>query len=69
MVNKNQELAVNMCINALNLWKETSHNGTLFHHSLIDEFVFDLEDDTLDSTNPELIGKALNNLLDIIKNM
>ena len=69
MVNKNQELAINMCINALNSWKNTNDIKSPSHYTLIDEFVFDLEDDTLDGTNPELIGKTLIDLLNIIKNM
>jgi hypothetical protein len=31
--------------------------------------MFDLEDDTLDGTNPDLIGESLKDLLNIIKNM
>lgn len=69
MVNKNQELAINMCINALNSWKNTNDIKSPSHYTLIDEFVFDLEDDTLDGANPELIGKTLIDLLNIIKNM
>ena len=69
MVNKNQELAINMCINALNLWKSTNDIQSPSHYTLIDEFVFDLEDDTFDGTNPELIGKTLIDLLNIIKHM
>lgn len=69
MVNKNQELAINMCINALNSLKNTNDIKSPSHYTVIDEFVFDLEDDTLDGTNPELIGKTLIDLLNIIKNM
>lgn len=69
MVSKNQELAINMCINALNLWKSTNDIQSPSHYTLIDEFVFDLEDDTLDGTNPELIGKTLVYLFNIIKHM
>lgn len=69
MVNKNQELAINMCINALNSWKNTNDIKSPSHYTVINEFVFDLEDDTLDGTNPELIGKTLIDLLNIIKNM
>lgn len=67
MVTKNQELAINMCINVLNLWKSTNDISSPSHYTLIDEFIFDLEDDTLDGTNPELVGKTLVDLLNVIK--
>lgn len=39
------------------------------HYTIIDEFVFDLEDDILDGTNPELLGESLKDILGIIKNI
>ena len=69
MVNKNQQIAIDKCISALNLWKDTNDINSPSHYSLIDEFMFDLEDDILDGDNPELIGKTLIDLLNIVRHI
>lgn len=67
MVNKNQEIAIKRCISVLNNWLTTNDINSPSHYTLIDEHMFDLEDDTLDGTNPELVGKTLIDLLNVIK--
>lgn len=69
VANKNQIIAIDKCISALNLWKSTNDINSPSHYSLIDEFMFDLEDDILDGDNPELIGKTLIDLLNIIRHI
>lgn len=69
MVSKNQELAIDMCINALNSFKNTNDLSSPSHHTIIDEFVFDLEDDILDGVNPELLRESLKDILGIVKNI
>lgn len=69
MVTKNQQIAIDMCINALCGFKNTNDLSSPSHYTIIDEFVFDLEDDILDGTNPELLGESLKDILGIIKNI
>lgn len=69
MVNKIQLIAINKCISVLNGWLNSNDINSPSHYNIIDEFMFDLEDDTLDGTNPDLIGESLKDLLNIIKNM
>ena len=69
MVSKTQLIAINKCISVLNGWLNTNDINNPSHYNIIDEFMFDLEDDTLDGTNPDLIGESLKDLLNIIKNM
>ena len=69
MVSKIQLIAINKCISVLNGWLNSNDINSPSHYNIIDEFMFDLEDDTLDGTNPDLIGKSLKDLLNIIKNM
>lgn len=69
MVAKNQQFAIDMCIKALNYFKNTNDLSSPSHHTIIDEFVFDLEDDILDGVNPELLGESLKDILGIIKNI
>lgn len=67
MVNKNQELAIKKCISVLNGWLDTHDINSPSHYNTIDEYMFDLEDDTLDGENPEILGKHMIGLLNIIK--
>ena len=67
MVNKNQELAIKKCISVLNGWLDTNDINSPSHYNTIDEYMFDLEDDTLDGENPEILGKHMIGLLNIIK--
>lgn len=69
MVSKTQLIAINKCISVLNGWLNSNDINSPSHYNIIEEFMFDLEDDTLDGTNPDLIGESLKNLLNIIKNM
>lgn len=69
MVSKIQLIAINKCIGVLNGWLNSNDINSPSHYNIIDEFMFDLEDDTLDGTNPDLIGESLKDLLNIIKNM
>lgn len=69
MVSKIQLIAINKCISVLNEWLNSNDINSPSHYNIIDEFMFDLEDDTLDGTNPDLIGESLKDLLNIIKNM
>ena len=69
MVSKIQLIAINKCISVLNGWLNSNDIDSPSHYNIIDEFMFDLEDDTLDGTNPDLIGESLKDLLNIIKNM
>ena len=69
MVNKNQQIAIDKCISAISLWKNTNDISSPSHYTLIDEFMFDLEEDILDGINPELIGKTLIDLLNVIRHI
>lgn len=69
MVSKNQLLAIKKCIDVLNGWINTNDINSPSHYTIIDEFMFDLEDDILDGTNSDLIGETMKDLLNIIKNM
>lgn len=67
VINKNQELAIKKCISILNGWLDTNDINSPLHYNIIDEYMFDLEDDTLDGENPEILGKHMIGLLNIIK--
>lgn len=67
VINKNQELAIKKCISILNGWLDTNDINSPSHYNIIDEYMFDLEDDTLDRENPEILGKHMIDLLNIIK--
>ncbi len=67
VINKNQELAIKKCISILNGWLDTNDINSPSHYNIIDEYMFDLEDDTLDGENPEILGKHMIDLLNIIK--
>lgn len=67
MVNKNQELAIKKCMSILNYWLDTNDINSPSHYNMIDEYMFDLEDDTLDGENPEILGKHMIGLLNIIR--
>ena len=67
MVNKNQELAIKKCISILNGWLDTNDINSPSHYNIIDEYMFDLEDDTLDGENSEILGKHMIGLLNTIR--
>ena len=67
VINKNQELAIKKCISVLNSWLDTNDINSPSHYNIIDEYMFDLEDDTLDGENPEILGKHMISLLNIIR--
>ena len=69
VANKNQQRAIDVCINALNFWKSSNDINSPSHYTIIDEFMFDLEEDILDGENPEVIGKQLIGLLNIIRHI
>lgn len=69
MVTKNQQIAIDKCISVLNYFRSTNDLLSPSHYTTIDEFIFDLEDDILDGTNPELLGESLKDILGIIKNI
>ena len=68
MVNKNQRYAIEKCKAILDGWLNTNDINSPSRCTIIDEFMFDLEDDTLDGENPEILGKHMIDLLNIIKN-
>lgn len=67
MVSKNQELAIKKCMSILNDWLDTNDINSPSHYNIINEYIFDLEDDTLDGENPEILGKHMIGLLNIIR--
>lgn len=67
MVNKNQKLAIKKCMAILDGWLDTNDINSPSHYNIIDEYMFDLEDDTLDGENPEILGKHMIDLLNIIR--
>ena len=69
MVNTKQEIAIKKCIAVLDGWLTTNDINSPSHYNIIDEFMFDLEEDILDGDHPELIGKTLIDLLNIIRHI
>ncbi len=67
VINKNQELAIKKCVTILNGWLNTHDIYSPSHYNIIDEYMFDLEDDTLDGENPEILGKHMIDLLNVIR--
>ena len=67
MVSKIQLIAINKYISVLNGWLNSNDINSPSHYNIIDECMFDLEDDTLDGENPEILGKHMVGLLNIIK--
>ena len=67
MVSKNQELAIKKCMIILDGWLGTNDINSPSHYNIIDEYMFDLEDDTYDGENPEMLGKHMIGLLNIIR--
>ena len=49
------------------IWLDTNDINSPSHYNIIDEFMFDLEEDTYDGENPEILGKHMIGLLNIIK--
>lgn len=69
MVNSKQEIAIKKCIAILDEWLTTNDITSPSHYNTIDEYMFDLEEDILDETSPDLIHDSLVDLLNIIKNI
>lgn len=69
MVNTKQEFAIKKCIAVLDGWLTTNDIKSPSHYTLIDEFMFDLEEDINDEVNPDLLGESLKDFLGIIKNI
>lgn len=67
MVNKNQKFAIEKCMAILDGWLNTNDIYSSSHYTIIDEFMFDLEEDTYDGENPEILGKHMIGLLNIIR--
>ena len=67
MVSKIQLIAINKCISVLNGWLNSNDINSPSHYNIIDEYMFDLEDDTYDGENPEMLGKHMIGLLNIIR--
>ena len=67
MVNKNQRHAIEKCKAILDDWLNTNDINSPSHYTIIDEFMFDLEEDTYDGENPEILGKHMIGLLNIIR--
>ena len=67
VITKNQQFAIKKCIAILDGWLNTNDINSPSHYNIIDEFMFDLEEDTYDGENPEILGKHMIGLLNIIK--
>ncbi len=67
MVNKNQKIAIEKCIAILDGWLNTNDINSPSHYNIIDEFMFDLEENTYDGENSEILGKHMIDLLNIIR--
>lgn len=69
MVNENQKEAIETCQKILKCWLTTNDLKSPSHCTIIDEYIFDLEDDIYDDTNVWAIGKTMKELWNIIKGM
>lgn len=69
VISRNRQFAIEKCIAILDGWLNSNDINSPSHYNIIDEYMFDLEDDILDGTNPDLIGESLKDLLNIIKHM
>lgn len=69
MVNTKQQFAIKKCIAVLDGWLTTNDINSPSHYNIIDEYMFDLEEDICDETSPDLIHDSLVDLLNIIKNI
>lgn len=67
VINENQKFAIEKCMAILDGWLNTNDIDSPSHYTLIDEFMFDLEEDTYDGENPEILGKHMIELLNIIR--
>ena len=67
VINKNQELAIKKCMAILDGWLNTNDINLPSHYNIIDDFMFDLVEDTYDGENPEILGKHMIDLLNIIR--
>lgn len=64
---KNQKLAIQKCMAILDGWITSNDINSPSHYNIIDEFMFDLEEDTYDGENTEILGKHMIGLLNIIR--
>ena len=69
MVNSKQEIVIKKCIAVLDGWLTTNDISSPSHYNILDEYMFDLEEDILDETSPDLIYDSLVDLLNIIRNI
>lgn len=69
MVNTKQEIAIKKCIAVLDGWLTTNDITSPSHYNIIDEYMFDLEEDICDEISPDLIHDSFVDLLNIIKNI
>ena len=67
VISKNQKFAIEKCMAILDGWLNTNDINSPSHYTTIDEFMFDLEEDTYDGENPEILGKHMIELLNIIR--
>ena len=67
VISKNQKFAIEKCMAILDGWLNTNDIDSPSHYTLIDEFMFDLEEDTYDGENPEILGKHMIESLNIIR--
>ena len=69
VISRNQQFAIEKCIAILDGWLNTNDINSPSHYNIIDEYMFDLEEDICDETSPDLIHDSLVDLLNIIKNI
>ena len=69
VISRNQQFAIEKCIAILDGWLNTNDINSPSHYNIIDEYMFDLEEDIWDETSPDLIHDSLVDLLNIIKNI
>lgn len=67
VISRSQQFAIEKCIAILDRWLNTNDINSPSHYNIIDEFMFDLEEDTWDGENSEILGKHMIGLLNIIK--
>lgn len=67
VITKNQKFVIEKCIAILDGWLSTNDIDSPSHYTIIDEFMFDLEEDTYDGENPEILDKHMIGLLNIIR--
>lgn len=69
VISRSQQFAIEKCIAILDGWLNTNDINSPSHYTIIDESMFDLEEDSYDKENSEILGEHMIGLLNIIKNM